>query len=55
MQASRHLMAPTGRWLFMKGTYPQAELEAITTAVEVHALQVPGVEAQRHVVIVPAT
>lgn len=55
IQASQHLLAPTGRWLFMKGTYPQAELDAIPLAAEVHTLQVPGVEAQRHLVIVPIT
>lgn len=55
IKASRHLLAPTGRWVFMKGTYPQAELAAIPMAADVHALQVPGVEAQRHVVIVPIT
>jgi 16S rRNA (guanine527-N7)-methyltransferase len=50
MQASAPLLAPEGCWLFMKGTYPQNELAAIDHPVTVHALTVPGLSAERHVV-----
>ena len=51
---SRHLLAPDGVWLAMKGVWPQAEIAALPAGVRVravHPLQVPGVEGERHVVI----
>ena len=49
----RHLLAPEGRFLAMKGTYPGPELEAVAAQCEiaaVHALEVPGLAEQRHLV-----
>jgi 16S rRNA (guanine527-N7)-methyltransferase len=50
---ARHLCAPHGRILAMKGVHPQAELTALPAGydVEVVALTVPGLEAARHVAI----
>ena len=51
---SRHLLAADGVWLAMKGVRPEAEIAALPAGVRVravHPLQVPGVEGERHVVI----
>jgi len=48
-----HLPGPGGRFLAMKGAYPQAELDAVSDRCDilaVHALSIPGLEAQRHLV-----
>lgn len=52
--ATRHLCAPGGRWLAMKGVFPQEELAAIPAefAAQARPLRVPGLEAARHVVII---
>lgn len=52
-----HLLAPGGRWLAMKGQLPQDELDALPPAFRVVAtpsLAVPGLEAERHLVILEA-
>ncbi|MDW8322601.1 MAG: 16S rRNA (guanine(527)-N(7))-methyltransferase RsmG [Burkholderiales bacterium] len=56
VRATRHLLAPGGRWLAMKGVRPQAELAALRSArvVQVHRLQVPGLAAERHLVVLEA-
>ncbi|OBS09567.1 16S rRNA (guanine(527)-N(7))-methyltransferase RsmG [Acidihalobacter prosperus] len=49
--AVRHAVSPGGHMLAMKGRYPAAELDALPTGVRVHAvheLQVPGLDARRH-------
>jgi 16S rRNA (guanine527-N7)-methyltransferase len=53
LAASRHLCAPHGRFLVMKGVFPQEELAAVTDGyrAEVMALHIPGLDAARHVVI----
>lgn len=53
LAASRHLCAPAGRFLVMKGVFPQEELAAVTDGyrAEVKALTVPGLDAARHMVI----
>lgn len=51
---SRHLLVADGRWLAMKGVWPHAEIERLPIDIEienVHRLQVPGVEGERHLVI----
>lgn len=50
-----HLLAPGGIWLAMKGRHPAEELEAMPPGFRVeaiHLLQVPGLDAERHLVIV---
>lgn len=44
------LIHAKGQLIAMKGTYPHAELAAITCPYQVHALQVPGLLAKRHLV-----
>lgn len=50
-----HLLAPGGRLLAMKGVRPDAEIAALPAgwrAQAVHPLQVPGLAAERHLVVV---
>ncbi|HEU4664955.1 MAG TPA: 16S rRNA (guanine(527)-N(7))-methyltransferase RsmG [Dokdonella sp.] len=50
-----HLLAPGGLWLALKGRHPQDELDALPGGFTVEAvvpLVVPGLEAERHVVII---
>ncbi len=53
LAASRHLCAAQGRFLVMKGVFPQEELAAVTDGyrAEVKALHIPGLDAARHLVI----
>lgn len=48
------LLAPGGEWLAMKGRAPDAELEALPPGFTVratHALAIPGLQAERHLVV----
>ena len=48
-----HLCARDGRMLAMKGQYPEAELEAVPRGwrvVAIHRVDVPGLDAERHLV-----
>ena len=48
---TRHLCAPGGVWMAMKGVYPYDELAQLkATPAQVVPLQVPGLQAQRHLV-----
>lgn len=50
-----HLLKPGGRWLALKGRFPQDELDVLPSGfvVEaVHRLLVPGLDAERHLVII---
>ena len=52
--SAAHLLAPHGRLVAMKGAYPEAEIAALPPDVRVVAaptLQVPGLDGQRHLVI----
>ena len=53
LAASRHLCAPHGRFLAMKGVFPQEELAAVTHGyrTEVNELTIPGLDAARHMII----
>jgi 16S rRNA (guanine527-N7)-methyltransferase len=56
--AGRHLCRPGGRFLAMKGVYPQDELAELPpgfTMSGVEALRVPGLDAARHVAIITCT
>ncbi len=58
LDSTRHLVAEDGRFLLMKGTYPAAELEALPNGFVLEAAQpltVPGLEAERHVLIIKKT
>ena len=52
---AQHLCAPGGRFLAMKGVYPEEELAAIPAdyvVSELVALKVPGLDAARHLAII---
>lgn len=49
-----HLLRPGGRFFAMKGVYPHDEIERLPPAfrvVEVRQLSVPGLDAERHLII----
>jgi 16S rRNA (guanine527-N7)-methyltransferase len=51
---TRALLAPDGRWLAMKGVYPEDEIRRLPAGVvveDVHRLVVPAVEGDRHLVV----
>lgn len=53
IRVAGHLCAPGGRLLAMKGQHPQAEVEPLPRGwrlIGIHPLQVPGLEAARHLV-----
>lgn len=54
---TRHLLAPGGRWLAMKGQRPDAELAALPpdiTVLDIVPLSVPGLDAERHLILLKA-
>ena len=54
---TRHLLMPGGRWLAMKGVNPAAEISALPADIVVEAvipLTVPGLDAERHLIILKA-
>ena len=54
---TRHLLAPGGRWLAMKGQRPDDELKALPDDIAVESivpLDVPGLAAERHLIILRA-
>lgn len=51
---TRHLLAPGGHWLAMKGLYPHEEIAALPDWVRVSAnpvLSIPHLDATRHLII----
>lgn len=51
---TRHLLAPGGRWLAMKGLYPHEEIAQLPNWVRLsaeHVLTIPGLNATRHLII----
>ena len=54
---TRHLLAPDGRWLAMKGVRPDDELKTLPADITVETiipLTVPGLDAERHLIILKA-
>lgn len=50
-----HLLGPSGAWLAMKGQRPDAEIAKLPAGVKlsaVHRLDVPGVDGERHLVVI---
>ncbi|PPU08201.1 16S rRNA (guanine(527)-N(7))-methyltransferase RsmG [Xanthomonas arboricola] len=55
IEVGGHLLRPGGSLLAMKGIYPHEEIAALPagwTVGEVHPLQVPGLDGERHLVVV---
>ncbi|QKS31256.1 MAG: 16S rRNA (guanine(527)-N(7))-methyltransferase RsmG [Candidatus Accumulibacter similis] len=53
--SSRHLLRTGGRWLAMKGLRPDDEIARLPAGVSVagvHRLPVPGVDGERHLVVI---
>ncbi len=51
---TRHLLAPGGVWLAMKGVWPHEEISGLPGDVRVetvNALPVPGIDGERHLVV----
>lgn len=56
--SSNHLLEPQGRFLAMKGKYPEAELRDLPAGFYLaasHALKIPGLDASRHVLDIRRT
>jgi len=54
---TRHLLAPGGRWLAMKGVRPEQEIAALPGSAEIESIEpliVPGLQAERHLIILKA-
>ena len=57
IELTRHLLAPGGRWLAMKGIRPDDEIAALPAGIVVDhiiPLSVPGLDAERHLIILKA-
>ncbi|HRD92606.1 MAG TPA: class I SAM-dependent methyltransferase, partial [Accumulibacter sp.] len=57
VKVSSQLLSAGGRWLAMKGVYPDDELALLPHEVAVdavHRLAVPGVVGERHLVVISA-
>jgi len=57
VRLTSHLLAPGGRWLAMKGVRPDDEIGALPADIAVESivpLTVPGLDAERHLIILKA-
>ena len=57
VELTRHLLAPGGCWLAMKGVRPDDEIAALPADIvvdQIIPLHVPGVDAERHLIILKA-
>lgn len=55
---SAHLLAPNGRWLAMKGVWPEPDARPLPAGMrlrDAHAIRVPDLAAARHVIEVDRT
>lgn len=58
LAAAGHLLAPDGIWLALKGQRPEAELAALPPGFAlraVHVLDIPGLDAERHLLVLART
>jgi 16S rRNA (guanine527-N7)-methyltransferase len=53
--STEHLLCPAGELLLMKGMYPQVELQNTSRHAKVYSLTVPGLNEQRHLVLLKRT
>ncbi len=54
VRLSRHLVTADGRWLAMKGVWPQEEMARLPAGIDVeavHRLEVPDLAGERHLVV----
>ncbi|MFN4341220.1 MAG: 16S rRNA (guanine(527)-N(7))-methyltransferase RsmG [Azonexus sp.] len=54
IRLTRHLLAPGGRWLAMKGVRPDDEIATLPDDIvvdQIMPLHVPGLDAERHLII----
>lgn len=53
LTVTRHLLCPAGKFLAMKGKIPTEELAALSEVfkIHLHELNVPGINAKRHLII----
>lgn len=49
---TQHLCCKSGQFLAMKALYPEEELQNLSNPFTVQALSVPGLDAERHVIII---
>jgi 16S rRNA (guanine527-N7)-methyltransferase len=55
VRLTKHLLAENGSWVAMKGVHPYDELEQVKQLhTQVLPLTVPGLDAQRHLVLLQA-
>lgn len=57
MRQTRHLIRERGYWALMKGQRPDEELDALHAAgwqAEVRRIEVPGLKAERHLLVIEA-
>lgn len=52
LNLTKHLLAPTGKWLAMKGRYPDSELSSIDYPWQVMTYDVAGIDAERCCVVI---
>lgn len=55
LQLGGHLLKPDGQLLAMKGVYPDAEIAELPpqwTLAQAHVLRVPGLDAERHLLVI---
>lgn len=55
LQWTQPLMSLQGNWVLMKGHRPEEELQAVTLPWRVVKLDVPGISAKRHAVLIKNT
>lgn len=53
LEVTQHLVAPHGKFLAMKGVYPESEIQELPQgfkSLAVHKLEIKGLDAERHLV-----